>query len=440
MIPIEGRIAPGLDEFMLRCGHLLSLSHVAVLINRRPTKLQHDFGAFITRECEIPAASNPSVAAYLSTKGLCPAPENSGEPPKPKKYRYPDLQVSQPDSAAQPVQVVSRKGVAPKIWWQDLCLSDPNIESSVGAVTVGAKPGSSTGASHVIDWASTFGLLKRDLTPTVECTILAKLREKPIDTPGHNPYRLSKDDRTVLAYLSFLHDIDLFTRFADQILKADPPITKSKGASLFTTALDQLSQDVQQQRNTPARVQFRIFEQAKELRRALRNRRGAAKTTPSTAWHRASSRLEAYVDFGLLSKRNQSSEGRFQYVYYPTDLLRHVSQSIHNATAAQDWLEWQFTDFFGGAGPPADAIPPDTLVQLLKPVLATLERRLNLFPIQPLSIGLALQARHLGLNLPIGAARKSLETLATSRPDLARLSRGASGQRAEFISIYSEHS
>jgi hypothetical protein len=436
VIPIEGRIAIGLDEFMLRFGHLSVLAHVAVAWGS--SKLEQNFGEFITRPTVVDPAANYRVAAYLSAKNLCRDPARpAGETRRPNKYRYPGLELfrvelARPESLAG---VRSLEGEEVTVWWEDFCLSSPELESSVGGITVDAKSGSSTGASHIIDWGLILGLMNRDMSPSVECQLLARLRPDHMDSPRVNPYLLSTDDRTIFGYLLLRRDLDVFVRFAAEILHAQAPIGKTAGALLFGAAIKTLSEDLDRQRNRQQRVQFRISEQIKELKRAQRKKRDAPLGSSSTAWHRASSRLESYVDLGLLTKRGGGQSARFRYIYYPTALMKAAYESILIADSGQQWLEGAFIDFFGGTGKNVGVLELAELQALLHPLIRKLGRPIKLLPIEALSIGLCLQGRTIGANISIGGARKSLESLARAAPRVARLSRGAIGERAEFISI-----
>jgi hypothetical protein len=62
MNPVEGRIALGLDEFMLRMGHLCALSYVATEVNSRPNRLEKDLADYLTRPVSVDAAHNQLVA------------------------------------------------------------------------------------------------------------------------------------------------------------------------------------------------------------------------------------------------------------------------------------------------------------------------------------------------------------------------------------------
>src|SRR5688572_24136556 len=137
MIPVDGRIAPGLDEFMLRLGQLSTLAHVASFITRRFTRLERDFGEFICRPTFVAEEANAHVAKYLLAKNLCPTaivatPDSSRAR---SSYRYPDLELFRNNVTGHPEFRVRNRGDGPvTVWWQDWCLSSPEMESCVGAV------------------------------------------------------------------------------------------------------------------------------------------------------------------------------------------------------------------------------------------------------------------------------------------------------------------
>src|SRR5690242_15132287 len=139
MIAMEGRIALGLDEFMLRLGHLTVLSHVATTVNHRASRFERDLAMFLTRPTAIAANTVGRVTTYLIEKKLCPVAGRASDGSRgASDYRYPHLEVviSENDEIGRN-SVRSIDGAPLAIWWQDYQLSDERLESAVGAVTVG---------------------------------------------------------------------------------------------------------------------------------------------------------------------------------------------------------------------------------------------------------------------------------------------------------------
>jgi hypothetical protein len=437
LIVIEGRIAPSLDEFMLRLGHLSVLAHLASSLEGRPRRLEKELADFLTRPVKVENDKNQQIAAYLSSKRLCHEEhEEVREENRRRKFRYPELETWQ-DSGDSPknIRIRALKGGPVVVWWQDYCLSDPKLQSAVGAVTVGGRVGSSTGVSHLLDWGVILGLLNRDLSASAEARLMSWLQSNRADTTDWNPFLLSSEDRTILAYILLRADLDVFVRFAAKLIQAAQPVRKADGSKLFGSVIESLIGDAEINKNVSHRAQSIVYEQFKELKRAQRRKTDEPLGSSSTAWHRSSSRLESYVDLGLLSKKSDTEILRFEYAYFSTELLRRIYESISAAASGVEWLEGPFIDFFGAVGKSVERFDRISLRNLLAPITKALGRPIRLFPLDALALGLAVSAPSLGFSISVGNARQSLENLAREHPESARLSRGTIGTRAEFISL-----
>lgn len=436
MKTIEGRVALHLDEFMLRLGHLTLLAQLSSSIEGRPRRLEKDFAELLTREVAVEDEANERVARYLIAKRLCrDARRREDDDVRGREFRYADLETYETAGNTQGPRVRAVDGGPIEVWWQDYCLASDDVESSVGAVTVGARAGSSTGVSHILDWGVILGLLNRDLSASLEASLLARLRTKQTDSMDSNPFVLLPEDRVVFAYVLLRADLDVFSRFAPLLLGARQPIGKADGAKLFGAAIELLGRDAENDANASPRSQSLVFQQLKELKFAQRRKVDVPLGSSSTAWHRASSRLESYVDLGLLTKRRGGEILRFKNLYFPTDLLTRVSESVAGASSAVEWLEGSFIDFFGGDGTPIDQLDREQLRALLVPVVNALGRPIQLFPLEALALGMAVSGPAVGVKISLGGARRSLEELARAHPDAARLSRGTVETRPEFISL-----
>jgi hypothetical protein len=421
---------------MLRLGHLTILAQLSSSFEGRPRRLEQDLAELLTRSIVVEEEANERVAQYLIAKRLCKDARRPQEDDiRTRKFRYADLEIYDTERTAQGARVCAVGGGRIEIWWQDYCLVSEDVESSVGAVTVGARTGSSTGVSHILDWGVILGLLNRDLSASPEASLLARLRRKKTDSLDSNPFVLLPEDRVVFAYLLLRADFDVFSRFAPLLLEAARPIGKTEGAKLFGAAIEHLGKDAGNDPNVSPRSQSVVFQQLRELKSAQRRKVDQPLGTSSTAWHRASSRLESYVDLGLLTKREDGVILRSKYVYFPTDLLTAVSESVAGASSAVEWLEGPFIDFFASEGTHIEQLDRKRLRTLLEPVVKALGRPIQLFPLDALALGMALSGVKDGLKIPLGEARRSLEELARAHPDVARLSRGTLETRPAFVSL-----
>lgn len=440
MIPLEARMLPGLDEFMLRLGHLKVLCRVAVESGGSLSRIERETASALTRLVPVPDDMITHVADYLRRKRLCSisGPEGSAEGDVRSDYRYPELWIDAEESDARAHVRTSEEGAkVPRIWWQDLCLAAPGIRSRVGAVTTGGKAGSKTGVSHICDWAIALDLLGRSGELSPEGRLIARFdRGNRLADHGTNPYLIGHD-RVIFAYLLLSADADVFAHYAPRLLRAAPPIRKSDAAEMFAEAISQIATEAESSRHLSPGQQLRIAQHMRELENAVR--RGGVVTGPlgasSTAWHRTASRLESYVDLGLLEKGLGGEEELYEYVYYPTPALGRAVSSLEAASSAEGWLEEGLIAALYPEVPLCGSIHPEELPELLQRVAASLERPTAPLPIISLALGLVWLKMEEGKAASIGECRRRIEELARMRPDFARLSRGRAGERAEFVSL-----
>jgi hypothetical protein len=150
-----------------------------------------------------------------------------------------------------------------------------------------------------------------------------------------------------------------------------------------------------------------------------------------TVWHRVSSRLEALVDLGFLSKVSEAGKDfSYEYYYRPTDLLLHAASSASDDIGPIEWAEAHLAASF--------ALAPIRFGDACgEEIRAALQLSLGVtgIHIDSYSISAAALALASGKHLSIGAARRAIVDLAINHPTVARLSRGYSGGGAEFASV-----
>jgi hypothetical protein len=433
VIELEGRMIAGLDEFMLRLGHLKVLCAVAVEIGGSGFRVNREAAKVLTRQVVVPDDAIAPVADYLHRKRLCPFQQvNNGKNTSKKsgKYRYPNLVIKADDKG---LQIISSDG-QPEIWWQDLCLASPNIASRVGAVTIAAKAESKTGLSHISDWAQFVGLISRGGEASPMGRLIVKLQPGIIDEQCQsNPYIIGLE-RIAFAFAIIGADIDCFSRLAPKLLYSNSPIRKAEGMQIFAATVQDIAQELREARYLSIGRKRKLYENIRDLENAARRGNRDLGST-STAWHRASSRLETYVDIGLLEKGRGGEEERFEYVYYPTGALKRAVQSLEKAENGSDWLERYLASTLFGEEFSELSLGQSELLMDLPGIISALARPTAPLPIDAVAIGLVWRGAERGALISISDARKAIEYLALSRPEIARLSRGGFGERAEFISF-----
>jgi len=433
--PVEGRILAGLDEFMLRAGHLLTLTRVAHDMGASWRRIHRELAKILSDTVVVTATDNPAVAEYLVEKKLCKQNPSKPGAKNDEKLRYPDLEVLRQASGDLSVRSLT-PGAAVRVTWQDRNLSDRRVRSRVGAITWSAKAGSKTGLSHVADWAQLLELVNGagQLSPTARLMVTLT-GAKATKYEDWNPYVLGFE-RIFLAFEYFQRDLDIFARFAPRLIDSQSPLTKAVAQELFVAALTDTSKDAEKSQSISPRHKFELHRQLRDLERSARRSDKKIEET-STAWHRAASRLETYTDFGLLEKGKDNEKEKYQYIYHPTDSLRSAVDALARSPNGDAWLYQHMSEVIlvTPSSSSESTLPPDSLLKDLSEIVCALSLPTTLLPIYCLALGLVYLHAKRGDRLSLQHARDALESLPTHEPDVARLARGREGTRAEFLSV-----
>jgi hypothetical protein len=297
VINLSGRMTPGLDEFMLRLGHLKVLSNIAAENGGSRHRVERALAELLTEDSTAPADEIPALTEYLYSKRLCvirstlQRGRNDEQEEDEQVVRYPDLVIEQAADGSLRLTDGKAPVNSAAVWWQDRSLADPAVPSKVGAVTVSAKSGSKTGLSHIMDWAEATGLISTTAQASSEARLLAKLDGKSRGELWiENPYVLG-NDRILLAFLALGSDLDFFSRFMVALNKCTWPLKKRQAAALFGDTLVQLIEEADRVPQLTTRQKFHLADQLRELERAARRKAGDIGKA-STTWHRTASRLE----------------------------------------------------------------------------------------------------------------------------------------------------
>jgi hypothetical protein len=431
---------PGLDEFMLRLGHLKVLSNVATETSGSRYRVEKATAELLTSDSIVGPNEIPALTEYLRRKMLCvirSCPPQTGEDAEgntAQEVRYPDLVIEELPSGGLRLTDGSAPVVAATVWWQDRCLASPDVPSKVGAITVSARSGSKTGLSHIIDWAEATGLLSSTAQATPEARLLAKLDGKcQGESWIGNPYVLG-NDKILLGFLILASDLDIFSRLVVALQATNWPLKKRQAASLFGDTLVRMVDEADEARYLTPRQKFHLTDQLRELERAAR-KKGGDVGGASTTWHRTASRLETYVDLGILTKASRDPHDKFDYTYYPTPVLAAFAESLQSESDPLDWLEVSLVGCLIGRATRQNTMGLEEMQEPLQRLLGVIRSPTTSYQIGTLAVGLATVLAATKDPVSIRCARTSLEELARTHPEVARLARGTSGQRAEYISL-----
>lgn len=432
-MPIEGRVLPGLDEFMLRLGHLRVVCTAASETGGGWKRAERATVQRLIDPVELAPSEIARVARYLAYKNLCPTAKS--EPANGVKYRYPEIQIIDEGTALSLTSFRDNTN-PPFVWWQDYCLSDTRVRSTVGAVTAAAKSGSKTGVSHVLDWALALELVTNSGQLTADGALIAKIDEsRAQDHRNWNPY-LIEMERIVFGYLYFQKDLDIFVRFGQRLSAETPPVKKGRCRELFADALEEIAREAEDSKILSRRSQYSLFQQLRDLERTAR-RKGRRSGETSTAWHRAASRVETWVDLRLLNKTTNGDKAKYEYSYYPSENMALALDSAEKAQSADEWIYGPMMPalFQNDTGSVHENLTLQTLTEVLPSALDIVTSPSRVIPIDTLAVAVTYLSAVAGRLFTLGAVRSAIEKLAREKPDIARLSRGSVGERAEFISI-----
>lgn len=417
MIAPDGRVLHNLDEFMLRLGHLTVACKAAAEFGGSTYRVMEELSQRLTELVVVPVEVESSVASYLKAKGLCADVANKqsaqGSP------RYPEIVVEQ---RGQEFGLRSTADREPAIWWQDLMLADPQIRSRVGGVTVSAKSGSKSGLSHILDWASLLDLI----TPTGDLTADGRLIANVASQA--NPYVLTAE-RIVYGWRYLQADFDLTARLLQRCSESKATLKRRDATSIFAQCLERLLEEASENKRLSNRQYDAIYNAYSELERSA-DRAGKPVSDISTAWHRASSRYESLVDLGLLEKAGP--EGKYAYLYRSSDSLTAAVATFGAQESVEDWFEHHFLKCLLPECDIVDAVLSD---ELLLRALDLLGSGSNLVGIDTLILALSICFAEQQQVASVAAWRAEVVKLTRERPELARLSAGRYGSRAEFVSI-----
>jgi hypothetical protein len=419
---LQGIALAGLDEFMLRLGHLTVLAEASQEYGGYIHRVEKNVAARLTAPVTVDA-DNQSLIFYLRNKRLCRI-DGRPEEPAAGDLRYPLINV-----VTQPfpkLETEDEDGL--KVWWQDHCLSDPGIASRVGAITASARSGSKTGLSHIIDWAVSLGLISSNGESSAEANLinwLCRVLQKK-----ENPYVIGVE-KIVYAYLFFRGDIDIISRYCARLLTLGQPFDKSDAVDAFMEVVSEISDEATNSGALTARAQFSLLQIWRDLSKGTRT--GSRGGSRSTAWHRCSSRLETLTDLGLLEKKRENGAQTFEYKYDVTERLSHCVRTFDQVDNVNEWIDRFLVETVTGM---SISTPPQIRVEdFLPPAVESVGASIGLVPIDTMALSIAATAAYSGNPISLQQARFCIESASRTHSDVVRLARGTAGDRAEFASV-----
>jgi hypothetical protein len=426
VIPLEGRAIAGLDEFMLRLGHLSAICRIATTDGGSAYRFERAIASKFSELVPVPAPLLPAFARYIREKGLCPVEaiksDKKESADETAEYRYPELRVIDP--AGPNETVVSDRGEIVG-QWQDVSLSHPNVPSKVGAISFGGKKGSKTGLSHLLDWGGFLGLFNAAGSLTNFGQLIGKYADIA-HTPQANPYVLGPE-KLIFGYLTAREDFDVFASLVSFLATETEVLRKADAMRLYMKAITGLSDRAEKSRDLSQGRRQGLF----SLWRDVKPKRPGDDQITSTAWHRVAARLENFVDLGLLRKEVFEE---YQYKYRITENLHRAARALGASTDAGEWIDGHLVDILTSTTASDEPIAIDDLESHLVKLLSVLSRAMSPLPLDVIANGLAALSLHDGAPITFGTARRSLENYAVQHPERARLSAGST-RRAEYISI-----
>jgi len=434
---LEGRIALGLDEFMLRFGHLKVLLLVLRKTYGNRSRIARRLAETLTELVEVSPDQVQDLGEYLTQKKLCVVRHSDGsETAAHPRARYAHLRVTLGgDGKVLDISALPAEGPL-RVWLQDLLIADSRTRSKVGAVTADTREMTNkSGVSHLVDWAVILGIANKRLSLTSAgralSTVCDQAELRNATALRSNPYVIG-DERLAFAWVLFMTDGDVLVRLINKLATL-PALAKAEAMQVIIDVSNQMRDEVA--RGGPS-VTLSASRTVRDFQKDLGlNAHGSSRPTKpsSTVWHRMSSRLEALTDIGLLEKTDRDGSSRqFDYYYRPTEALKRASRTLEEASTPSEWVAKHLAEALA-TNPAVSQSSNDYRPELVEAV------KLCLGPtgvhIDSYAVVAASLAAMRGKLLSLGEARERLTNLAVRHPDIARLSRGYSGSRAEFASV-----
>lgn len=428
---LEGRIAIGLDEFMLRLGHLTILGRQVGVTGGTRDRVSRVLAAQLTRSVPVHESDFPTVGKYLLEKRLAAHRDATGTvTPARSGARYAHLICS--STATGEVSLVEDvSSRAPAVWMQDYCMAHRDMPSHLGAVTVSAGRGEGkTGVSHLVDWGVVLGFSSPRLSLTAVGRAAVSLADDE-STEWRNPYLLRRE-RVAYLWLLFTADSDVLTRVLSRMSEVEA--WRKQDAAI---AIAQIGAEIiQQARSASSRYPTRVLATARSF--ALDVGLDPRKIDPtsfaaSSAWHRVASRLESLVDLGLVEKFLPSGhDGRYEYLYRASARGRQAAEWWGQAASTMEFLEAHVA--WLAFGPMSRDASSTEASELLLEAYLVVAGPTGAHIDAVCVVACALAATH-GLHLSAGNARAMLVGSALRYPGEVALSRGYSGSRPEAITL-----
>ena len=434
MNPYQGKILSLLDEFMLRLGHLNLLCELRLTNSSSFNKFERIIGKQLTQPVDLKGKNVENIIEYLTEKNLCQRYDKKLEKKKIQTLRYPKLIINKnSEDTKQVLSTVSGKIEDFNIWWQDYCFCDDAIKSRVGTITV--KKRTHTGFKHIQDWGYFIGLLNKNGKLTTFGQMLARLRQKFIgNSSENNPYVIG-NEKILLAYLIIGEDFDFFARFIKKIIQTfEKKFKKSEIQILFGNVIEDLYHEVKTTTNIKSLYKKNLITIYKELKRAAG--KGKELGSSSTAWHRVSSRIETYLELGLLEKDESIRKDKYKYNYQITDIARKISSSLDSSMTSAEWIDFYLADFIYKTDCRKIPVKENEIRNAIKIIHPLMGRTAGSLPIDHLVIGIVWLMFENGNATSLAAVRQGIINTANMYPDFIRLQRGRSAEKKpEFVQI-----
>ncbi len=422
----------GLDEFMLRLGHISVAVVAAEEVGAYRHRIVRRFEEIVTKPTKV-SSHDQQLADYLAAKGLCAisgaTKKYEQDRGKPKPPRYPDLILCGSEKA---FTIGSISGRTPEVWWQDFCIASPNVRSRVGAITTKGRAGSKTGTSHVMDWAEFLEFLDSSGRATMLGRVLSSALGLS-DTSrleGQNPYILG-DEKIFFAYQFLVTDFDFLVALLPALAASSEPITKSSGSKLLVTVVQALYGGLDRNASTARVNAIRSL-----YRDAMKKGRGSElEPNYATAWHRISSRLEMLVDIGLLCKGLDGPSELYAYKYYCTPAIRSLAKSIGEARSALSFAEEHFSEWCFQRSSDGTSLSQQQLLDVLPSAVHTMKASVGSLPLDILILAVCHKLQEHGQATNLLSIKEAIRQLAIDRPNVARLERGTGGASGDYVFI-----
>jgi len=167
---------------------------------------------------------------------------------------------------------------------------------------------------------------------------------------------------------------------------------RKEATDIYVNTVTSISDEAAEADSLAGRAQQTLISAWRDATKGRRMKTGGGSV--STAWHRASSRVETYTDIGILTKGKGEASELFEYRYHPTERLGRLVDTLMTYDSPQEWLEEGLFKAFIDGVPRTSALSWEELALDIEEIVASLDMPVGLLPIETAGLSLCVLRKY----------------------------------------------